>query len=140
MLDAYPRFAQDIEYLFVAQTVEEIKQIQNSMSIALKKAHRASPAGEALTAGVIRDSISLKQFIFKDQTFRYLQPVRGILPYWQRVQYKLLAAIKRYGIFTWFFTLSTADLRWHDTIQEIAGQHGETISDKEIDALTWEKI
>ena len=138
LLDADPRFAQDIEYLFVAQTVVEIKQIQDSMSIALKKAYHASPAGEALTAGVVRDSNSLKQFILKDQAYRYLQPIRGSPPYWQRVQYKLLAAIKQYGIFTWFFTLSAADLRWHDTIQEIAAQQGETISDEEIDVLTWE--
>ena len=74
ILDANSSFAQDIEYLFVAQTI-------------------------TITAGLLTDSGALHQIIFKDQAYRFLQPVRGTPPYWQKVQYKLLAAIKQLGIF-----------------------------------------
>ena len=41
ILDANPSFAQDIEYLFVAQTITETKQIMDSMTVALRKCYRA---------------------------------------------------------------------------------------------------
>ena len=139
ILDANPSFAQDIEYLFVAQTITETKQIMDSMTVALRKCYRASEYQPTITAGLLRDSGALHQIIFKDQAYRFLQPVRGTPPYWQKVQYKLLAAIKQLGIFTWFFTLSAADLKWLDTIQEILSQSGQTLSDEEVNALNWEE-
>lgn len=92
LLDVDPRFAQDVEYLFVTQTIVEIKQIQDSMSVALKKAHRASQAGKRLTAGVIRDSISLKQSISRirlidtyNKSEEHLHTGRGYnINYWQQ--------------------------------------------------------
>lgn len=51
----------------------------------------------------------------------------------------MLAAIKQLGIFTFFFTLSAADLRWHDTIQAIARQQNENITDQQIDEMSWEE-
>ena len=47
--------------------------------------------------------------------------------------------IRQLGPFTWFITLSAADLRWHDTISIIAKQQGKTLSDEEIDNLSWEQ-
>ncbi|WAR11596.1 PIF1-like protein, partial [Mya arenaria] len=131
LLDASTNFARDVEYLFVAQTIIERQQIQDSMSVALRKTYTADE-NEQLTASIVKDT-SL------DQAYRYLQPVRGSPPYWQKVQLKLLSAIKQFGIFTWFFTLSAADLRWYDTIQEILSQKGIEKTEAAIDAMTWEQ-
>jgi hypothetical protein len=138
LLDASGQFAQDIEYLFVAQTITETKQIMDSMNIAVRKCYRGSETDSTVNAGLIRDETSLQRYIFKDQAYRFLQPVRGSPPYWQKIQYKLFSAIKQFGIFTWFFTLSAADLKWYDTIQEIKAQSGVTITMEQIDALSWE--
>jgi hypothetical protein len=138
LLDASLNFAKDIEYLFVAQTVIERQQIIDSMSIALRKTYMPDE-NEQLTASVVKDSSQVKKYILKNQAYRYLQPVRGSPPYWQKVKLKLLSAIKQFGIFTWFFTLSAADLKWHDTLQEILSQRGINITDRQIDSMTWEE-
>ncbi|XP_052809481.1 uncharacterized protein LOC128237946 [Mya arenaria] len=138
LLDASTIFARDVEYLFVAQTIIERQQIQDSMSVALRKTYTADE-NEQLTASIVRDTSLVKKYLLKDQAYRYLQPVRGSPPYWQKVQLKLLSAIKQFGIFTWFFTLSAADLRWYDTIQEILSQKGIEKTEAAIDAMTWEQ-
>ena len=74
----------------------------------------------------------------KDDAYRFVSPIRDSPPYWQQVMYKLLAAIKQLKIFTWFLTISAADLRWTGTLQRIARQQGRTLSEKEIEAMTWE--
>ena len=102
LLDADSKFAQDVEYLFVAQCITDTKQILDSMNIAVRKCYRVSVTDPALNAGLLRDESSIQRFISKDQAYRFLQPVRGSPPYWQKVQYKLLSAIKQFGIFTWF--------------------------------------
>lgn len=108
------------------------------MSIALRKTFTADEH-EELTASVAKDSSQLTKYILKNQAYRFLHPVRGSPPYWQKVQLKLLAAVKQFGIFTWFFTLSAADLRWHDTIQEILAQRGTHLTNDDIDSMTWEQ-
>ncbi|MES9882265.1 MAG: DUF6570 domain-containing protein, partial [Sedimenticola sp.] len=139
LLNEHKTFASDIEYIFVAQTIVETKQIFDSMNIALRKAFCTSSSSDNINAGFVRNPETMKLCLFKDQGYRFLQSVRGTPPYWQKVQYKLLAAIKQLGMFTWFFTLSAADLRWHDTIQSIARQSGQILSDENVDGLSWEQ-
>ena len=74
----------------------------------------------------------------KDEAYRFLKPIRGSPPYWQQVMFKLLSAIKQLRIFTWFLTLSAADLRWTDTLQGIARQ-GRILSEEDIGIMTWEE-
>ncbi|XP_061170416.1 uncharacterized protein LOC133179738 [Saccostrea echinata] len=139
LLNEKQTFAADIEYIFVAQTIVETKQITDSMSIALRKSFSATSTGDNITAEMVKNPTILHRHLLKDHGYRFLQPVRGSPPYWQKVQYKLLAAVKQFGIFTWFFTLSAADLRWHDTIQAIASQRGLNLSGIDIDSMSWDQ-
>ena len=60
-------------------------------------------------------------------------------PYYQRTFYDLLAMIRQLGTPTWFFTLSAADMKWPDMIQNIAKQYGGTYTDDDIGALSFEE-
>lgn len=80
----------------------------------------------------------INRFLLKDAGYRFLQSVRGTPPYWQKVQFKLLAAIKQLGIFTWFIALSAVDLKWIDTIQANASQRGVNLKEVDIQGMTWE--
>jgi hypothetical protein len=139
LLNEQQTFAADIEYLFVALSITEAKQIFDSMNIALRKSFKSTSDNQNITAEIVRNSETLQSCIFRDEGYRFLKPVRGSPPYWQKVQYKLLAAIKQLGIFTWFFTLSAADLKWIDTIQAIASQRGTTFSQEDITNMSWEE-
>ncbi len=111
----------------------------DNISVALRKARQHTAAGDRVTAGMINDESQLKGIIFKDRAYRILQTVRGSPPYWQAVMFKLLAAVKQLGLFTWFLTLSAADLRWPDTIQAIARQQGKNLTDEEVEEMSWEE-
>ena len=130
------RFAKNIEYLFFAQYITEQKQVYDSLSIALRKT-RSGP-GSPITAAFLKDPERMRNIIFKDEAYRFLQPVRGTPPYWQKIMYDLLAAIKQLGIFTWFLTLSAADLRWNDTIQSIARQYCQVLTDEQVNKMSWD--
>lgn len=104
----------------------------------LRKAHLQTAEGESITAGLVNDPERLKFIIFKDKAYNILQTVRGSPPYWQGVMYKLLAAVKQLGLFTWFLTLSAADMRWPDTLQAIAKQQGRELSDKDAQDMSWD--
>ena len=53
--------------------------------------------------------------------------------------YDLLGMIRQLGACTWFITLSSADLKWIDTIKIIARQQGTELSNEEIQNLSWEE-
>ncbi|XP_030849505.1 uncharacterized protein LOC105444942 [Strongylocentrotus purpuratus] len=139
LLNKDARFAQNIEYLFFAQFVTEYKQVMDNISIALRKVRLSRDDSEHVTAGIVNDSEKLNRIIFRDKAYNMLQTVRGSPPYWQGVMYKILAAVKQLGMFTWFLTLSAADLRWTDTLQVIALQQGRTLTDEDISKMTWEE-
>lgn len=119
ILEKNGNFASNIEYLFVAQFVAEWKQTSASISVALRKS-LSSYDGEAYNAGFFRNSDHIRPMITKDDAYRFLRTIRGSPPYWQKVMFELLAAIKQFKIFTWFLTLSAADMKWEDTLRAIS--------------------
>ena len=121
------------EYLFFAQFIVEQKKISDSINIALTKVH-----GQSLTASHLKSNVqSLKNLIFQDQAYLFLRQIPGIPPYWQKFMYEVVAMVKQLGIPTWFMTLSCADLRWPELFQIIGKSQGFNLTDKEIDALTY---
>ena len=133
------KFASNTEYLFVGQFLSEWQQIRNSISVALRKSFGADEGGEEFTAAAFKNPDRIRPLLMKDEAYRFLRPVRGSPPYWQQVMFKLLSAIKQLKIFTWFMTLSAADLRWTDTLQGIARQQGRMLSEEQIRSMTWEE-
>jgi hypothetical protein len=116
ILEKGGHFASNIEYLFVAQFLTEWQQILPSMSVALRKS-TPSQEGINFNAGFFKNRDHIRPLLTKDDAYRFLRPIRGSPPYWQKVMYELLAAVKQMKIFTWFLTLSAADMRWVDTLR-----------------------
>ena len=47
--------------------------------------------------------------------------------------------ILQIGSFTFFLTLSAADLRWPDTISVIASQYNVTLTEEDVKTMSWEE-
>lgn len=92
----------------------------------------------SLTASHLNFNVqSLKNLIFQDQAYLFLRQIPRTPPYWQKFMYEVVAMVKQLGIPTWFMTLSCADLRWPELFQIIGKSQGFNLTDKEIDALTY---
>lgn len=129
ILNADTRFANSIEYLFYAQYRCELKEIQDCLSLSLRKGK-----GGGVTAGDLEDNVS--NFIRNDLGTHFMQKIRGSPAYFNKLFYDLLGMIRQFGPCTWFITLSAADLKWTDTISVIAKQQGKNLKTEEIEALT----
>ena len=98
-----------------------------------------STSEDTLTAGALKNTDRLKQLIMQDQGQRFLQNVRGSPAYCKKLLSNLLAMIRQLGAFTFFLTLSAADLRWPDTICVIASQYNVSLTEQDVKDMTWEE-
>ena len=133
------RFASNTEYLFYAQYLVEHKQVTDNINIALRKAKLPNTNEERVNAGILKNAERLRNLIMHDQGQRFLQNVRGSPAYCRKLLSDLLAMIRQLGPFTFFLTLSAADLRWPDTIRVIASQFNVTLSNEDIANMSWEE-
>ena len=136
LLNVDGRFAQSTEYLFYAQYRCEAEDVGNSLSIALRK---CKGKAQNITAGQIKDAEEIRNLIRNDLNIHFLQKVRGSPAYYNKLLLDLLGMVRQLGNCTWFLTLSAADLKWTDTIQIIAAQNGQHLSDQDVENLTWEQ-
>jgi hypothetical protein len=104
------------------------------LNVALRKARR-----KEITIGQLKNPEFIRDIFVKDQAFQFLQQVKGSPSYWQHAQYELLAMVRAKGVFTWFLTLSCADLEWPQTIQAIGLQHGQTFTEEDIKKMSYEE-
>ena len=127
------KFAMNPEYLFFAQFIIEQKKVSDSINIALTKVH-----GQSVTASHLRSNLQrLQNLICQDQAYLFLRQIPGTPTYWQKFMYEVVAMVKQLGIPTWFMTLSCADLRWPELFQIIAKTQGLSLTDEEIEALSY---
>ena len=136
LLNVDGRFAQSTEYLFYAQYRCEAEDVANSLSIGLRK---CKGKAQNITAGQLKDAEEIRKLIRNDLNINFLQKVRGSPAYYNKLLFDLLGMVRQLGNCTWFLTLSAADLKWTDTIQIIAAQNGQHLSDEDICNLTWEQ-
>ena len=132
ILNCDGRFAKNIGYLFYAQYRCEAKEVKDSLSIALRKGK-----GDDITAGQIKEKTAA--FISSELGIHFLQKIRGSPAFFNKLLYDLLGMIRQLGPCTWFITLSSADLKWKDTLRIIGQQQGRELSDADIDKLSWEE-
>ena len=133
VLNADKRFARDASYLFYAQYVTEMKQIRDNISVAMRMT-----AGR-LSASTVSSAEQLRQLIRNDRAFQFLKNVRGSPAYFQRAVRELIAMVAQIGCPHFFLTLSAADMRWPELFKIIAQQNGDTLTDDDIAALTYEQ-
>ena len=135
VLNTDPRFARNIDYLFYSQYFTEMKQLVDSANIAMRKGTQGS--GGKLKAGMMTEH-KISELLKQDDGYRFIQSIRGSYPYWERTLSDLNAMVRQLGIPTWFLTLTAADLRWPETIQVIARQYGQELSEEHVNKMSWQ--
>ena len=136
LLNVDGRFAKNMEYIFCAQYIADIQQIQSDANLAIRLSRGRTLNGQKITAGILRDPSALQQLVRTEQAYKFLKNVRGSPSYWQGEMYDVLAMLKSLGIPTWFLTLSAADLHWPEMIQAIARQYGIIVPKKAVDNMS----
>ncbi|XP_062572139.1 uncharacterized protein LOC134234095 [Saccostrea cucullata] len=128
------RFARNSDYIFYAQHIRDLQHINGSISVAMRKA-----SSSKLNAGLAKDPSQLSALILKDHGYKFLTQIRGSPAYFDKMLLELLACVKQLGSFTWFITLSAADLQWPEGIQIIGRQYGHNFTDQDVKDMTWEE-
>ena len=117
VLNKETRFAKSPAYLYYCVGLLEEKQIYRNISlVGIRGKKTVTPDGSTT-------------FELNDE-FRALESIKNTLTYWRKAKYEILAKLENEGPFQLFFTLSCADLRWHDNFAAILRDKGMTIKYK----------
>ena len=93
MLNVDICFAQNMEYLFHAQCISDIKQIQGDTYPEICLSHGRTIDGQKITAGMLQNPTALLQLVQTDQAYKFLKDIRGSPAYWQHELYDVLAML-----------------------------------------------
>ena len=131
------RVAQSVPNIFYKLKKLQIKQIQGSASLSLRKCKRK---GKKYTAGDLKSAGSWEKLIHLDEGFRVFRNLRGSPPYFERCKKDLFAMIRQLGKPTWFCSFSAAETRWIHLLK-ILGRliDKKDYTDNEIQVMTWQK-
>ena len=102
------RAAQSVLNLFYKLKKLQIKQIQDTASISLRKCKTKGK----YTAGDLKSEDYVNKLIHLDEGFRVLKNLRGSPGYFQKCKKDLFAMIRQLGNPTWFCSFSAAETRW----------------------------
>lgn len=94
LFSADGRFARNKEFLFFSQYITELNFISSNISLALRKGKPTTEDGTKFTASMLLDSESVGKVLKADSGYRFLQPIRGTPPYWQRTMKEIHAMLK----------------------------------------------
>ena len=112
-----PRFATNPAYIFAAVAFIEKKQIEGRKGIAFKRG-KATTSTDGMTSYSLEDPYSV------------LDNVKNTPRYWQKMRYELMARLENLGAFTYFFTLSCADMRWPENFSALLQDQKVTYENK----------
>ncbi|CAB3987819.1 ATP-dependent DNA helicase PIF1 [Paramuricea clavata] len=131
------RVAQSVPNIFYKLKKLQIRQIQGSASLSLRK---CKTKGKTYTAGDLKSESSVNKLINLDEGFRVLRNLRGSPPYFERCKKDLFAMIRQLGKPTWFCSFSAAETRWIHLIK-ILGRliDNKDYTDDEVKQMTWQK-
>ncbi len=131
------RVAQSVPNIFYKLKKLQIRQIQGSASLSLRK---CKTKGKTYTAGDLKSESCVDKLINLDEGFRVLRNLRGSPPYFERCKKDLFAMIRQLGKPTWFCSFSAAETRWIHLIK-ILGRliDNKDYNDEEVKQMTWQK-
>ena len=131
------RVAQSVPNIFYKLKKMQIRQIQGSASLSLRK---CKTKGKTYTAGDLKSESCVDRLINLDEGFRALRNLRGSPLYFERCRKDLFAMIRQLGKPTWFCSFSTAETRWIHFIK-ILGRliDNKDYTDEEVKQMTWQK-
>ena len=93
LLNIDSRFTQNIEYLFCAQYIADIKQIESDATLAICLSQGRTLGGHKITAGQLRNPAVVEQLVRNERAYKFLKNVRGSPAYWQDQLYDVLAML-----------------------------------------------
>ena len=93
LLKVDSRFAQNIEYLFCAQYIADIKQIERDATLVIMSSQRGTLGGHKIIAGQLSNPAVVEQLARNEQAYKFLKNVRGSPAYWQDQLYDVLAML-----------------------------------------------
>ena len=70
-MNADGQFAKNIEYLFCAQYMCDLKQIQSDVNLAIQLSRGRTLGGETITAGLLHNPIALQQLVRNEQAHKF---------------------------------------------------------------------
>ena len=100
------RFCQTLAYVFAANAYVEKKQMERNKGISFIR-------GKA-----VKD-ISGSHTYTLDDPYSVLDNIKNTPRYWQKAKYELIAKLENLGPFSFFFTLSCADMRWSENFTSL---------------------
>ncbi len=131
------RVAQSVPNIFYKLKKLQIRQIQGSASLSLRK---CKTRGKTYTAGDLKSESCVDKLINLDEGFRVLRNLRRSPPYFERCKKDLFATIRQLGTPTWFCSFSAAETWWIHLIK-ILGRliDNKDYSDEEVKQMTLQK-
>ena len=75
LLNVDGRFSMNIEYIFCAQDISDIQQIQSDANLAVHLSRGRTLNEQKITAGVLQDPVTLQQLIQTEQAYKFLKNV-----------------------------------------------------------------
>ena len=123
-------------FFFSAHAVLQGTQLNDQTKFALNKV-----STDSLTAGMLKGNFKekVKQFIARDNAYSFMRSIKGTPAYWRKFLHEVMTMVKQLGIPTFFFTLSSADLRWNELIYIISNLSETNISEDEINKLIYQE-
>ena len=73
LLNVGVRFGQNIEYLFCAQHIVDLKQIQSHANLAIRLSRGRLLSGQRVTAGILHNPEALQQLVRTEQAYKFLK-------------------------------------------------------------------
>ena len=113
MLNHDPRFAQDEDFLFVAQQSLEKQAFENQISVSVQRGIAVKVDGKVQIKG--QNAID----VFKD--------IPGTPAYFKKYRNELFARMEQLGPFHFFLTLSSAEMKWPEVTANILHTLGHKI-------------
>ena len=131
LLSKDTRFAESPEYTFQCLHWAETINVQNQITIHLKKQHQVD-----LNAGQIKNKEKLQALHKENQLFCSYRKLRGSPQYWKDMRHDMIAKLRHFGPYTFFLSGSAADFHWPELIKVIAKQYQEDLTIDDINKMT----
>ena len=116
LLNVGGQFAQNIEYLFCAQHIVDLKHIQSESNLSMRLSWCRTQDGDRITVGILHIPQEMQPLVRNQQAYKFLRNFQGSPPYWQHESYDVFMILWSLGTHTRFLTLSAVDLHWHEMI------------------------
>lgn len=104
------------------------------MNLALR---RCKSQGKKITAEQVLNPSFAEKIVKLNEGYYIFRTLRNSPAYLSSKKKDVFVMIRQLGLPTWFISLSSADTRWQDLLKTLSTLDGKTLSQEEIEDLTW---